>query len=325
MPPVTTTLPPTTTTTLPSGGGATDYFPSNSIWYKDVSAAAKHVDSDSIISWLTANGGWGAGAMKVDLSMNILKMDATTPMKNLVESQDYYSPDCSDNLKTFPAPVGGAIEGNSGYTCADDGDCHLLVLDKANKKLYESYQTNVSGNNLTSTCAIVWDLNKTYGPNLRGEQCTSTDAAGFPVAALLVTADEVASGSVNHAMRFILPNARMQKGVYLHPATHAGGPSGPATAVPYGAHFRLKASYDISKLKPAAQVIAKAMKKYGMFLADGGNIALTFANDQFTTAKWSQLGFGTQDLTSLKTSDFEMVQEYDGQRINLNYNCVRNP
>jgi hypothetical protein len=312
-----------TTTTLPHGGN-TGYFPADSIWYKDISAAPKHPDSDAIISWLTANGGWGTGLMKVDLALSILKMDASTPMKNLVESSDYYSPDCDDNLKTFPTPVGGSIENNSGYTCADGGDCHLLVLDQAHKKLYESFQTNVSGNNLTSTCAIVWDLTKTYGANQRGEQCTSTDAAGFPVAALLVTADEVASGSVNHAMRFILPNARMQRGVYLHPASHAGAPSGPANAVPYGAHFRLKANYDISKLKPAAQIIAKAMKKYGMFLADGGNIALTFANDKYTTAKWSQLGFTTQDLTSLKTSDFEMVQEYDGQRINLNYNCVRN-
>lgn len=262
--------------------------------------------------------------MQVDLSINLITMDATTPMLPLKESGDYYSPDC-DNLKTFPAPVGGAVENNSGYACNDGGDCHLLVLDKTNQKLYESFQTNVVNGTLNSTCAIQWDLTKVYGDNMRGEQCTSTDAAGFPIAALLVTADEVASGSVNHAMRFILPNKEMQKGVYLHPASHAGGPSGPSTAVPYGAHFRLKASTDISKLKPAAQIIAKAMMKYGMFLADGGNVALTFANDQFTTAKWSQLGFGTNDLSTLKTSDFEMVQEYDGMRINLNDNCVRNP
>lgn len=263
--------------------------------------------------------------MQVDLSINLLKSTSTTPMANLVESSDYYSPDCSDGLKTFPIPAGGAVENNSGYQCNDNGDCHLLVLDQANKKLYESYQSNLSGNNLTSTCAIVWDLTRDYGASGRGEQCTSTDAAGFPVAALLVTADEVASGSINHAMRFILPNKEMQKGVYVHPATHAGGPSGPSTAVPYGAHFRLKAGTDISKLKPAAQIVAKAMMKYGMFLADGGNIALTFANDQFSTAKWSQLGFSPTDLSSLATSDFEMVQEYDGMRINYNGNCVRNP
>ena len=47
-----------------------------------------------------------------------------------------------------------------------------------------------------------------------------------------------------------------------------------------GARFRLKASYDMSQLTPAAQVVARAMQKYGMFLSDGGNIALTAQSDR---------------------------------------------
>jgi hypothetical protein len=182
----------------------------------------------------------------------------------------------------------------------------------------------MSGNNFQSACVIAWDTTHTYGENMRGDQCTSVDAAGFPISALLVTADEMATGTINHALRFILPNARMQRGVYLHPASHAGGPSGPANAVPYGAHFRLKSSFNVSSLKPSAQIVARAMQKYGMFLADGGNIALTFADDRFTTAKWSQLDFGPRDLDTLQVTDFEMVKEYDGQRVPLTYDCVRN-
>ena len=72
---------------------------------------------------------------------------------------------------------------------------------------------------------MLWDLSKTYPDNLRGDQCTSADAAGFPMSAMLPDADEVASGAVTHAIRFALPNARMAKGVYVHPATHAGAPS----------------------------------------------------------------------------------------------------
>ena len=77
----------------------------------------------------------------------------------------------------------------------------------------------------TTQALFVWDLNKSYPDNLRGDQCTSADAAGFPdQPPLTPTADEVASGAVNHALRFILPNDRMKADVYVHPATHAGGP-----------------------------------------------------------------------------------------------------
>jgi hypothetical protein len=77
---------------------------------------------------------------------------------------------------------------------------------------------------MTAGGFFVWDLNKEYPDTLRGPQCTSADAAGFPIAAVTPTADEVASGELNHALRFILPNDRMKEGVYVAPATHAGGP-----------------------------------------------------------------------------------------------------
>ena len=136
----------------------------------------------------------------------------------------------------------------------------------------------------------------------------SADAAGFPIAPLLVTADELASGSVDHALRFIVPNRLMAAGQYVHPASHAGtlpSPSyslssipfhsfpllshssltpltlkigGPSSsdpnAIPYGAHLRLRADFNPSSLSEqpassAALVVIAALKKYGMFLADG--------------------------------------------------------
>jgi hypothetical protein len=38
-----------------------------------------------------------------------------------------------------------------------------------------------------------------------------------------------------------------------------------------GLRVRLKASFDVSKLSPQARVIANALKKYGMILADNGS------------------------------------------------------
>ena len=185
------------------------------------------------------------------------------------------------HVSTFPLPAGGGIEGQSGYQCPiDEDDCHLIVADRSHGKLYEAYQANYADNLSTANFVAVWDLNRVYPPSGRGDQCTSADAAGFPIAPLLFNADELASGSINHAIRFILPNPRIRAHVFVHPATHAGAPRGPVSAPPMGAHFRLKASFDLSKLTPAAQVVARAMQKYGMFLSDGGNIALTAQSDQ---------------------------------------------
>ena len=70
----------------------------------------------------------------------------------------------------------------------------------------------------TALGAFVWDLTKQYPDSLRGEQCTSADAAGLPMSALLATSDEVANGDIPHALRFILPNARMKRQVCHHGA-----------------------------------------------------------------------------------------------------------
>ncbi len=215
------------------------------------------------------------------------------------------------------------MEGSGDYQCnVDNSDCHLIVVDRSQAKLYEAYQANYDQNVLTATFMAVWDLNRVYPPSGRGDQCTSADAAGFPIAPLLFNADELATGSINHAIRFILPNPRIRAHVFVHPATHAGSPRGPDTAPPMGARFRLKASFDMSKLTPAAQVVARAMQKYGMFLSDGGGIALTAQSDRDTNAKYADVDFDTHSLWPLKVTDFEVLDL--GTPIRLTDDCVRN-
>jgi len=298
------------------------YFPAGAIWTQDVSHAPIDPQSSTIISWLADAGGWGNNnRMQVDFGLRVLQADAKTPQVPF-KGPGPDSPD-SDQLSTFPLPATGGIEGQPGYHCnIDQGDCHLIVVDKGKGKLYEAYQANYAENTLSANFVAAWDLNRVYPPSGRGDQCTSADAAGFPIAPLLFNADEIAAGSINHAIRFILPNPRIRAHVYVHPATHAGAPRGPITAPPMGARLRLKASFDMSKLTPAAQVVARAMQKYGMFLSDGGNIALTAQNDADTRAKYSDMDFGPRDLADLKVTDFEVIDM--GTPIRLTYDCVRN-
>jgi hypothetical protein len=70
-----------------------------------------------------------------------------------------------------------------------------------------------------------------------------------------------------------------------------------------GMRVRLKASFDISGFSPAMQVVLKALKKYGMILADNGSDwYVSGAPD----SRWSDDELST--LKSVKGSDFEVVQ-----------------
>jgi serine/threonine-protein kinase len=59
-----------------------------------------------------------------------------------------------------------------------------------------------------------------------------------------------------------------------------------------------------------------------MYLADGGNIALTAQSDLDTTAKYADVDFGSHDLRDLKVTDFEVVDL--GTPIRVSYDCARN-
>jgi hypothetical protein len=299
------------------------YFPPGAIWTQDVSHAPLDPHSSTIITWLADAGGWGHNnRIQIDFNLRVLQANASTPFVPLRKGEGWVSPD-SDNVSSFPLPAGGGIEGEAGYQCdVSQDDCHLLVVDRAHHKLYEAYQATYEGHDLSVGLVAVWDLNRVYPPSGRGDQCTSTDAAGFPVAPLLFSADELAAGHIDHAIRFILPNPRIRAHVFVHPATHAGAPRGPVDAPPMGVRFRLKASFDMSKLTPAAQVVARAMQKYGMFLSDGGNIALSAQSDQDTVAKYADMDFTPHDLADLKVTDFEVVEM--GRPIPLTDDCVRN-
>ncbi len=301
---------------------AARYFPDDAMWYRDVSDAALDGQSDAVIAWIANNGGFGLGRMQIDFSIEVLEANASTPAREFEPTWDWYEVEC--DLAAVPVPDGGALEGEEGYQCTSDGDCHLIVADRTNQRLYEMWRANIVDGEFFGGCLAIWDMSRTYGPAGRGYDCTSADAAGFPIAPLLFSADEVAAGSVDHAIRFILPNARIRNRVYVSPATHStGATGGGGDAPPYGARFRLRADFPLESLpNEATRVVARGLQRYGMFLADAGNVALTAQSDRFTTAKWDGL-LGSRDLDSIQITDFEMVE--GGERISYTGDCVREP
>jgi hypothetical protein len=194
----------------------------------------------------------------------------------------------------MPVPANAPIE---GYPNPGSGDRHVLIVDNSTCWLYELYgsypQTNGSWN---AASAAVWDL---LTDQQRPLTWTSADAAGLSIFAGLTRYDEVASGEINHALRFTLQNSRA---AFVPPASHWAATSTNANAAPMGMRLRLKASFDVSKFSAANQVILRALQQYGMIMADNGsNMYISGAPDD----RWSN-----DDLHSLDqvtASDFEVV------------------
>jgi serine/threonine-protein kinase len=295
-------------------------------FYQDISRAPVDSESKMLLDALEARS-WGDSGKRqtlgIDFSFEINVADSSTPRRPFMQDPGAL-PDCD----TAPVPLvpGGKTEGSGDYACAD-GDCHLLAYQGT--RLYELYQSNVTsgmatGGTFTGSCLVVWDLTRDYWkpeapPNFsRGDGCNGADAGDMPIAPMLLTAEELEAREVKHALRFTISNNRIRSGVYVHPATHIGGPSGGADTLPYGARLRLRADYDLPSLpSDAARAVAKALQTYGMFLADGGNIfvsATTSASEQLSNSA----------IGALTPKDFEMID--GGQRINWHQqNCERTP
>ncbi|MBY0290553.1 MAG: serine/threonine protein kinase [Mycobacteriaceae bacterium] len=315
----------------PASGGA--MFSGTQPWTLDVSGAPKSERSDAIIGALTAAGGWGTeNRLQIDFSNAVFFADGSTPRVQVVGTEDYCfgGPACDAVPAEMPVPENANIGGSPDLQCDDSGntegqgDCQLLVVDREGQKLYETYQSTKDADALKARGFFIWDLNKEYPDNLRGDQCTSADAGGFPIAAMTPTADQVASGSIDHAIRFILPNDRIRAGVYVHPASHAGGPeSTDPNAPPFGVRLRLKADVDESGYTDPQKVVIKALKTHGMLLADGGEVPLTFSDDRTSTAKWADLGIASDTFSAITAEAFEVVEL--GPDVPLTYDCVRNP
>ena len=77
----------------------------------------------------------------------------------------------------------------------------------------------------------------------------------------------------------------------------------------------------------ALHFVPAASKRYGIVLADGGNIALTAESDTYTTHTWAELGIDSRvfDLAvpaqKVFITDFEVLDT--GPRIGETYDCVR--
>jgi hypothetical protein len=157
-----------------------------------------------------------------------------------------------------PYPFGPdiAIEGGS--------DRHALMIDEGDCTLFELFGADWNGGSPRAGSGAMFHLGSDV---LRPAGWTSADAAGLPIFPGLVRWDEVAAGRIDHAIRFTVGCTRRS---YLWPARHQAGESD-GRCPPMGARFRLKRGFSMRRFGPHAKVIVRAMKRYGMIVADNGS------------------------------------------------------
>jgi hypothetical protein len=171
------------------------------------------------------------------------------------------------------------------------------MIDSGTCTLYELYNARYSSHPTAGSGAI-WKLSSNA---LRPATWTSADAAGLPIFAGLVRLDEVKAGHVDHAIRV---TAQQTDRSFIWPARHQAGAANNHNLPPMGARFRLKASYDISHFRVDTQTILRAMKTYGLIVADNGSnwfFQGTAENDWNTTM--------LDQLKSVPARAFEAVDE----------------
>jgi hypothetical protein len=193
-----------------------------------------------------------------------------------------------------PYPIANdvAIEGGRAST----GDRHGLIVDRDSCRLYELYSLYPNGSGWRAGSGAIFDLRSNA---LRPAGWTSADAAGLPIVPTLVRYEEVAAGEIRHAIRITVP--RSQK-AYVWPARHLASSNSDANLPPMGLRLRLKANVDISRYSADAQVVLRALQRYGAIVADNGSPwYITGAPDE----RWNNDVL--RSLSGIKGSDFEAV------------------
>ena len=311
----------------------TTIFPSDSIFHHRVDAATTNLPVDTspaapIYSGYqssTIKAYFGTQYANFPNGIPALQVPATQPLVTVSTTlyQSYFT--------SGPIPANAPVEGTNRST----NDRHVLIYQQAGTStppaLYEMYQGIYQNGPWTDSSNALW-------PNVTTDALTpqgngTSDAAGLPVAPLLVNADEVIgtgtpsapNGTIKHPIRFTLNHLL---NYWVWPATQTAGvgsctaSSGSTIPVgsllsqssppvsctmsnPSGEIYRLKASVptpSCAATNPQSAIIITAFRNYGIIAADNGNTGAIIGT---ADARWNDTDL--QCLSSLTLANFEPV------------------
>ena len=264
-------------------------FPGSNVWNKRVDKLPKHKRSKEIVKAIGADlpmhadfgsGLWDGGPIGIAVTV-VDSSQATSFVDFLYGDESDPGP--------YPIPPDVAIEGGPDA----DGDRHAIIVDRDSCTLYELFDLWPAWD---AGSGAIWDL----GSNaLRPRGWTSADAAGLPILPGLARYDEVAAGVIDHALRFTVRRSRR---AYVYPARHFASSSTSRNLPPMGLRLRLRSNFPVAGFPPQARVILRALKRYGMIVADNGS---DWCISGAPHPKWNNTALHT--LHEVPGSAFEVV------------------
>jgi hypothetical protein len=265
-------------------------FPETNVWNRPVGKLPLRSNSRKVVraigARLPVHADFGSGLYQgVPIGIPITVVDSSQATSTVNFHYDEES-----DAGPYPIPNDVNIEGGGD----SDGDRHAIIVDSDSCTLYELFALYPSP--WSAGSGAIWSLTSNA---LRPRGWTSADAAGLPILPGLVRYEEVAAGHIDHAIRFTVSRSKRD---YVYPARHFASSLTSKSLPPMGLRLRLRANYPVSGFPHQARVVLKALKRYGMIVADNGSSwYLTGAPDP----GWNNDQLHT--LGQVKGSDFRVV------------------
>lgn len=199
-------------------------------------------------------------------------------------------------------------------------DGHMIMYDTATGLIYEfskfrwdngtAYATKVAIFSATSSgTQTPFDGSRWWMKHVR--------AAGMPFIGGLIRYSEFQSGEIKHALSMAGPTNRLKKlstdtwtkEICSPMASRSDGWDIGENTILEGQRIQLDPNFDLDSinLSADAKIVAKALQKYGAFMADNGpSLNIYFENLGTNSALWEQTGLA--DLQRIPLSKFRVLQ-----------------
>jgi hypothetical protein len=275
-------------------------YPSGDVWQTSIAGAPVSPKSATEIQ-ATIDAG-GGGSFRVDAPTTdelINPANGSTPLVNV-------KPKLHGHVPYSPWPW------EANFYIEPLGDGHAMVLQTQDCQYYEGNGAAYNNGVLSMNNGAKSNLN---APFARPKKGATSSASGIPIGLLAVRPEELSAGVIRHALGWDgVANSWSQKGCVSPAAqTHCTDDipyDGPASqtqnAMPYGAHIRLRASFDDANFPAAAKVVAEALKKYGAYAYDTGCCnTIPSVNDVNGGPNWTHTD--TDAIKTITLSDFDVI------------------